>query len=60
MSPDGMQLQIDIRISNYQAGGNIALSESVMIPNSDFGTLAEIMGKFHELLTAIKTAKDAT
>jgi hypothetical protein len=58
---DGMQLQIEIRISDYQRGnGNLQLSESVMIPDGDFGTLSAILGKFHELLAEIKAAREGT
>jgi hypothetical protein len=55
---DGMELQIDISIANYQAGGNLRLSEHVSIKGGDFGTLAAILGRFHELLAAVKEAQD--
>jgi hypothetical protein len=57
---DGMQIQIDISISDYRAGGGLRLSENVTIPDADFGTLAGIMGKFHELLAEIKAARENT
>ena len=54
---DGMTLQIDISISNYGAGGNFRLSETIAIPNSDFMTMSGILGKFHELLAEVKRAQ---
>jgi hypothetical protein len=59
---DSLELQIEVsisNISNYQGGGNVRLSERVMIPAADFGTLSQIMAGFHEMLTAVKEAKEA-
>ena len=57
---DGMELQIDVSINDYRGGGgNLRLSERVVIQGGDFGTLSAILGKFHELLAAIKAAQGA-
>jgi hypothetical protein len=53
-----MELNIDVSVADYSAGGNLRLSERVVIKDADFGTLAKILGKFHELAAAIKEAKD--
>jgi hypothetical protein len=54
-----MEIQIDVNVSDYRSGnGQIRLSERVTIPAADFGTLAAILAKFHELLAAIKAARE--
>jgi len=58
---DGMQIQIDVSISDYaRSMGNLRLSESVTIPAADFATLANILAKFHEALSAVKAAQEAS
>jgi|HubBroStandDraft_2_1064218.scaffolds.fasta_scaffold848429_1 hypothetical protein len=53
-----MEIQIEVSVNDYQRGnGQLRLSERVSIPRADFGMLAEILGKFHELLAVIKEAK---
>jgi hypothetical protein len=56
---DQVELQIEVSISNYQAGGNLRLSERVTVPAADFGAMAAILAKFHEALTAVKEAREA-
>lgn len=57
-----MQLRIEVRLDSYNdpnSYGNFGLSETVDIGNLEFLELASILGKFHEVLGAIKKAHDA-
>jgi hypothetical protein len=56
---DGMELQIEISISDYRHGnGNLRLSERLTIPDADFMVMSGILAKFHDLLTEIKSARE--
>jgi hypothetical protein len=56
----GMELRIEISISDYRQGGGLRLSEQVMIRDTDFMAMSLILAKFHDVLTAIKEAKEVS
>ena len=58
---DGMQIQIDVSISDYRRGnGQLRLSEQVTIPDAGFDTMAEILAGFHIALQAVREAASKT
>ena len=58
MMPSDYEVRVDVSIRNYKGGGNLQLSESVMIPDCTFDDMAGILHGFHELALSLKTAKD--
>lgn len=57
---DGMEVQIDISINDYQrGGGQLRLSERATIPNADFQTMADILAGFHVALGVVKAIQEA-
>jgi hypothetical protein len=55
----GMDIAIEVSISDYPSGGTMRLSERVTVHRGDFGVMAEILARFHEAIQAVKSAKDA-
>lgn len=55
--PNDFEIRVDVSIQNYPGGGNLRLSEQVMIPDCTFNDMAEILGSFHGLAKSIKEAK---
>lgn len=53
------EVRVDVSIRNYQGPGSLQLSETVVIPDCSFSDMAGILGSFHDLAAAIKTAKEA-
>lgn len=53
-----IQIEINVRISqpNYY-GGQIHLSETLQVPDTDFLGLAAIMKRFHDLAEELSKAK---
>ena len=57
-APNDYEIRVDVSIQNYQGGGNLRLSEQVVIPDCTFNDMAEILGSFHGLAKSIKAAKE--
>lgn len=51
------EVRVDVSIRNYQGGGNLQLSESVLIRDCTFEDMAGILRGFHELAESIQAAK---
>lgn len=60
MNPADYEVHVEVSIRNYQAGGNLQLSETVNIPDCSFSDMAGILSGFHELALSLKAAKEKT
>lgn len=58
MDPQTLEVSIDISIRNYHGGSNLAIRETVQIPEVDFMGMARLLEGFHNVAQAIKEIKN--
>jgi hypothetical protein len=57
MTADDFEVDLNVSIRSFQGGGNLQLSERVIIPDCTFSDMAEILRGFHQLATSMAEAK---
>jgi hypothetical protein len=57
MTADDFEVDLNVSIGSFQGGGNLQLSERVIIPDCTFSDMAEILRGFHQLATSMAEAR---